>query len=152
MKLSKISLAVIAAAGLLSLAPSTQAQTNSPGTPPPGRRGGMSVEARLASLDKALGETNKLSDVQKPKVKAALEEQTKNLQELMAQRDSLSQEEIRAKRTALAEDTAKKMKEILNPDQFKVWQQQAQRGPGRRPGAAPGGAGAPTAPPSAQPN
>jgi Spy/CpxP family protein refolding chaperone len=144
MKLSKLSLAIIAAAGLLSLAPSIQAQTNVPGTPttpPPGRRGGgMSAEARLTAFETALGSTNKLTEAQKPKVKAVIEEQTKKMQELMGQRDSLSAEDLRTKRTALTEDINKKMKEILNADQYKVWEQQAQRGRGgRRQGGGGGG-------------
>lgn len=141
-----MSLAIVAAAGLLSLAQSSQAQTNTPGMAPPpgGRRGGMTAEARLMAFDKSLGETNKLSDVQKPKVKAVFEAQTKAMQELMAQRDTLSQEDLRAKRTALMEDTNKKMKEILNPEQFKIWEQTAQRRPGARRQGGAGGAGGAT--------
>jgi Spy/CpxP family protein refolding chaperone len=141
MRISKLSLAIIAAAGLLSLAPSMQAQTNAPGTRPPGRRGGMNPEARLTSLETALGSTNKLTEAQKPKVKAVFEEQTKKMQELMGQRDSLSQEDLRTKRTALTEEANKKMKEILNADQYKVWEEQAQRGRGGRGGRRPGGGG-----------
>ena len=138
MKLSRLSLAIIAAASVLSLAPSIHAQTNTP--PPGGRRGGMSADARLTAFETALGSTNKLTEAQKPKVKAVIEEQTKKMQELMGQRDSLSQEDLRAKRTALTEDINKKMKEILNADQYKTWEQQAQRGRGgRRAGGAGGG-------------
>lgn len=141
MKLSRLSLAIIAAAGVLSLAPSIHAQTNTP--PPGGRRGAMNAEARLTAFEKALGSTNKLTEAQEPKVKTVLEDQTKKMQEIMGQRDSLSQDDLRAKRTALTEDTNKKMKEILNADQYKVWEQQGQRRGGRRAGgaggAAPGG-------------
>jgi Spy/CpxP family protein refolding chaperone len=143
MKSSKLSLAIIAAAGLLSLAPSIQAQTNTPGTPAPGRRGGaMNPEARLTAFETALGSTNKLTEAQKPKVKAVIEEQVKKVQEIQGQRDSLSQEDLRAKRTALTEETNKKMKEILNADQYKVWEQQAQRGRGARRQGGGGGGGA----------
>jgi Spy/CpxP family protein refolding chaperone len=138
MKLSRLSLAIIAAASVLSLAPSIHAQTNTP--PPGGRRGGMSADARLTAFETALGSTNKLTEAQKPKVKAVIEEQTKKMQELMGQRDSLSAEDLRTKRTALTEDINKKMKEILNADQYKVWEQQAQRGRGgRRQGGGGGG-------------
>ena len=150
MKLSRITLAIIAAASLLSLAPSTQAQDKAPetpatqATPPPGgRRGGLSAEARLTAFAKALGSTNKLTDAQEPKVKTVLEDQTKKMQEIQGQRDSLGQDELRTKRTALTEDTNKQMKEILNADQYKIWEKQAQRGRGGRraaPAPATGGA------------
>jgi hypothetical protein len=142
MKLSKLSLAIITAAGLLSIAPAIHAQTNSSGsatTASPRRRGGMNPETRLKALETALGSTNKLSGVQKPKVKALLDEQVKKTQELTSQRDTLSQDELRTKRRALTEEINTKMKEILDADQYKVWQQQARRGRGGRRQAGGGG-------------
>ena len=83
------------------------------------------------------------SEAQTPKVKAVIEELVKKNQELMGQRDNLSQEDLRAKRTALTEEINKKMKEILNADQYKTWEQTAQRGRGGRRAGGAGGAGAP---------
>lgn len=135
----KTTLAIVAAAGLLSLS-SALAQTNTPppGTPPAGRRAqGFGADARLAAMERALGETNKLSEAQKAKVKAVYEEQGKKLQELMAQRDSAPQDELRTKRRAITEETNKKLKEILTPEQFKSFEAMPQgRGPrGPRPGS-----------------
>jgi len=75
MKLSKMSLAVIAAAGLLSLASSVRAEDPAPATPtpPPARRGAgarMTPEAQLKDLTEKL----KLTDEQQTKVKVVLEE------------------------------------------------------------------------------
>src|SRR5262245_16338385 len=112
MKLSRTLLAIIAVAGVLSLAPAVQAQTNAPGGGAGGGRG-RSVEAQLTALNERL----KLTDEQKTKVKAILEEQFKKLQELRND-TGLSQEDGRAKRQALREEVAKKMKEVLTPEQL----------------------------------
>jgi Spy/CpxP family protein refolding chaperone len=138
MKLTRTSLAIIAAVSVLSLTPAVHAQTNAPGGAP--RTGGGAGGGRR-SVDEqvtALSERLKLTDAQKPKVKAILEEQTKKGQELRAD-TSLSQDESRTKRQALREDTNKKMKELLTPEQDKQWEEQQQRG--RRNGGGAGGAG-----------
>ena len=115
-----MSLAVLAAAGLLSLASSVRAEDPAPATPtpPPVRRGGgmrMSAEEQLKNLTEKL----KLTDAQQPKVKAVLEEQTKQRQAL---RDA-TPEERKTKGPALREETTKKMKEILTADQFKQYEE-----------------------------
>src|SRR5881394_4594084 len=79
MKINKISMAMMAVASLLAASPAVYAQTANtnnaggggaaPGAP--GRAPRMTVDARLESLTKELA----LTDAQKPKVKAALEEQ-----------------------------------------------------------------------------
>lgn len=123
MKLSKLSLTILAAASLLSLAPSVRAQTN---TPPPARRGpGMGVDAQLNRMTEQL----KLTDEQKPKVKAVLEERNKQMQGLR----ELSPEDRRTKMQSLRQETNKKLKEILTPEQFKKYEemQRGMRG-GRR--------------------
>jgi len=132
MKLTRTSIALIAIAGLLASSPSVRAQTNAPSststnsTLAPGRRGGglMSVESQLNRLSEQL----KLTDEQKPKVKAVLEEQNKHLQ---AARD-LTPDERRAKLPSIREETDKKMQAILTPDQYKQFEQMRGRG-GRRP-------------------
>ena len=138
MKLSKMSLAVIAAVSLLALGSSVRAEDPAPAapTPPPARRGGgmrMSPGEQLKNLTEKL----KLTDVQQPKVKAVLEEQTKQRQAL---RDA-TPEERKIKGPALREETTKKMKEILTVDQFKQYEEiQKTMGPGARrnaDGAAP---------------
>ena len=140
-----MSLAVLAAAGLLSLASSVRAEDPAPATPtpPPVRRGGgmrMSAEEQLKNLTEKL----KLTDAQQPKVKAVLEERTKAMQ---GARD-LTPEERKTKMTALREENTKKMKESLTADQFKQYEElQKTMGPGARRNAdsaapAPGEGGA----------
>jgi Spy/CpxP family protein refolding chaperone len=141
MKLSRISLAILAATSLLSLAPSVRAEDPAAPTPPPtaARRAGggrMTAEARLKELTEKLT----LTAEQQPKVKVVLEEAIKARQDA---RD-LAPEERQPKMKALMEDTNKKMKEILTPEQFTKYEevQKTQRGP-RGPGAgAPGEGGA----------
>jgi Spy/CpxP family protein refolding chaperone len=135
MKLTKTLVAIIAVAGALSLTPAVNAQTNAPGGAPRAGGGGRrSVDEQVNMLSERL----KLTDAQKPKVKAILEEQQKKAQELRAD-TGLSQDEMRTKRQALREDTNKKMKEVLTPDQYKQWEESQQRG--RRAGGGAGGAG-----------
>lgn len=133
MKLSRLSLAVLAASSLLSLAPSVRAEDPAAPTPPPARRAGggrMSAEAQLKDLTEKLT----LTAEQQPKVKAVLEEQIKARQ---AARDLTTAEERPAKMKAMREENTKKMKEILTADQFTKYEeiQKTQRGP-RSPGAA----------------
>jgi Spy/CpxP family protein refolding chaperone len=142
MKLTRTSIALAAIAGLFALSPSVRAQTNAPSStstnsiPPQGRRGGglMSTESQLSRLSEQL----KLTDEQKPKVKAVLEGQNKQLQ---VARD-LPPEERRAKLPSIREETDKKMQAILTADQYKQYEQMRGRG-GRRPtgGNAGGNAG-----------
>lgn len=129
MKIRKVSLiAILAVGSLLSQSPALRAQgTNPPAGQPPGARpgGGMgfSADARLARLTEQLS----LTDEQKPKVKAALEAQTK---EMAGLRD-LAPEERRAKGMAAREEMTKKMKTILTEEQFKKYEALPQgRGPG----------------------
>ena len=139
MKLSKLSLTLLAAAGLLSLAPILQAQTNLPAKAAAHRAGArMSADGQLKTLTEQLS----LTEDQKPKVKAALEEQIKARQ---AARD-LAPEEKKAKAKATHEEITKKMKEVLTADQFKKYEA-AQQGPKARrktevqaPASAAGGA------------
>lgn len=130
MKLSRMSLAVIAASSLLSLSPSVRAEDPAAPQPPATTRrmGGarISVDDQVKNLTEKLT----LTAEQQPKVKAVLEERLKSMQ---ASRD-LSPEERRTKMQSLREETTKKMKEILTVDQFKKYGeiqklQQGQRGP-----------------------
>jgi periplasmic protein CpxP/Spy len=87
------------------------------------KKGGrMTVEQRMERLSTELS----LTDDQKPKVKALLEETAKKMGEL---RD-LPQDERRPKFQALREEETKKMKEILKPEQFEKYQTINQRRPG----------------------
>lgn len=79
----------------------------------PGGRRGPSVEQRMDRLNEEL----KLTDEQKPKVKAVLEATQKKRQELFTD-SSTPPEERREKARALMNEETKKMKAILTPDQF----------------------------------
>jgi Spy/CpxP family protein refolding chaperone len=131
MKINKTIMAVIAAAGVLTVCPAVHAQdaTNTPPaqTTPRARRGGPTLE----SIDKAVT----LTDEQKPKVKLALEDLNKTAQDAA----NLDQDERRTKMRSAREDFNKKMKDILTPDQYTKFEAMP-RG-GRRGGAGGGGGG-----------
>src|SRR5262245_62040976 len=100
MKTYKLSLiAALALGGLMACASLATAQDNkdnkdSKGGGQGGRRGGMSVDARMERLTTELT----LTDAQKPKVKAVLEESQKKFGEIRGD-SSLSQEQRREKMT-----------------------------------------------------
>jgi Spy/CpxP family protein refolding chaperone len=145
-------MAALAAGALIACSPSMLAQdsTNTPpagapaGGPPGGgmRRGGPSLE----QLTKTLA----LTDDQKPKVKAALDEMTQKMSELRKDPDfaGLSREDRMAKIKPIRDALTAKMKDILTPDQFAKFQKM---GPGMRGNRPPGGAPAGTPPATATP-
>lgn len=155
MKLSKTSLTMLAAAGLLSISPvsNAQVQSNKPSVARPGAGlAGRALEARLRELTTRL----KLTEEQAPKVKAILEEQDKKHAELRSA-GTVPMEERRAKLQAINEETTKKMKEVLTAEQFAKYEELAKQQRNRRQGggfgvrpAAPGAApeGAPGAKPA----
>src|SRR6185295_19117660 len=129
MKINKISMAMMAAASLLATSPAVFAQTNNAGGAAPAAPAAPGGRARggpltIEAIDKAVT----LTDAEKPKVKAALEEQTTAMQ---AARGETDQTQRRAKATAAREEFTKKMKEILTPEQFTKFQAIAPQG-GRR--------------------
>ncbi len=60
----------------------------------------------------------KLTDAQKPKIKAIYEDMAKKMKELK----DVPKEERKEKGKALREEQNKKMKETLTPDQYTAWQ------------------------------
>ncbi len=117
MKLHKLSLiAALAVGSLLVFTNVSSAQENKDGT----KKRGQSVEQRMDRLSTELN----LTDAQKPKVKAVLEESQKKMQELRND-TALDQSQRREKFQALREAETKKMKEILKPDQFEKYQTMA---------------------------
>jgi Spy/CpxP family protein refolding chaperone len=96
--------AALALGGLLTLTNVASAQDAKEG-----KKGRFSPEQRLEQLTKDLS----LTDAQKPKVKAVLEDTSKKRAELQ----NVDQSERREKGRALMEDENKKMKEILTPEQ-----------------------------------
>jgi len=109
---------MLALGGLLACGAVAFAQDQAapqPSTTQPGgkKRGGLSIEQLTVQL--------KLTDEQKPKVEAILKDSQKKRQELRAD-TSLTQEERRAKSTAVMAESSKKLKEILTPEQFEKYQ------------------------------
>lgn len=94
-----------------------------PQGPGGGSRGGEhrrppSVDDQLTRLDKELS----LTDAQKPQVKSALEDQHKQMDALM-QDSSLSREDRMAKMKEIHESSSGKIREALNDDQKKKFDQ-----------------------------
>lgn len=133
MKTHKFSLiAALALGGLMACASLATAQDNkdskSSSGQGQGRGRGMSVDARMERLTTELT----LTDAQKPKVKAVLEESQKKFRE-MREDTSLSQEQRREKMGTIREEETKALKPILTPEQMEKYKnlpQQFRRGQG----------------------
>jgi Spy/CpxP family protein refolding chaperone len=114
MKIRTFSLVAALALGSL-LACTTIASAQD--TPAPKKGKGPSVERQLERMTTEL----KLTDDQKPKVKAVLEDSNKKRQELFAD-SSVTGDDRRTKMRAIMDDQDKKLKEILTADQYKSWE------------------------------
>jgi protein CpxP len=115
--MSKLSVvAAMALGGLVAFSTLATAQ-NANRESKKGTRGGSGVEQRLERMSTQLS----LTDEQKPKVKAVLEETAKKMRDV-------PQAERREKTRALWEEQNKKMKEILTADQFKKYEEMSPRG------------------------
>ena len=79
-----------------------------------GGKRGFSPEQQLERMNEQL----KLTDAQKPKVKAVLEETSKKRQEL----GDVPQDQRREKYQALRDEENKKLKAILTSEQYEKWQ------------------------------
>jgi Spy/CpxP family protein refolding chaperone len=126
MRTNKLMLVATMALGvLLACGTSAMAQDNKEGKG--GKRGRMSAEERLKQMDESL----KLTEAQKPKVKAALEDTQTKMQEA---RTAPQEERGEKMRTIMADET-KKMKEILTPEQFTKYEEmRPARGGGKKKG------------------
>ncbi|HXU79020.1 MAG TPA: hypothetical protein VN794_20750 [Methylomirabilota bacterium] len=92
-------------------------------------KGGPSVEQQLTRMTEALS----LTDEQKPKVKAVLEDSQKKRQEIFGD-SSLSREQRMEKVRPIMEDQDKKLKEILKPDQYEKYEKMRDEMRRNRPG------------------
>ena len=88
-----------------------------------GRERGMNADAQLEHMSKALN----LTDDQKAKIKPILEDQDKQMHQLM-QDTSVSQQDRRAKFRELHENTMSQIKPILTSDQQKKLESMHERG------------------------
>jgi periplasmic protein CpxP/Spy len=115
MKINKFSVMTgLVLGGLMACSSMAVAQDQKPGG---GRGRGPSVEQRMERMTEEL----KLTDAQKPKVKAVLEATAKKGQELRGD-SSVPREERREKMQAIMEQENKQLKEILTPDQYTKWE------------------------------
>ncbi len=109
MKINKFSVITgLALGSLVACSNLAMAQDQKPG----GGRRGPSVEQRMERMTEEL----KLTDEQKPKVKAVLEDSQKKQQELFSD-SSVSREDRREKMRGIRDNEDKKLKEILTADQ-----------------------------------
>lgn len=137
MKMTKtLAIATFVAGSLFAGSLALQAQ-DTPQTPPSAGAGpGAHARPNAEQIAKDLG----LTDDQKAKVKAALEEQQAAMKTLH-ENTTLSKEDKRTQMKALRESFLAKMKEILTPDQFEKWQKAMQHnrpsGGGQKPQAPP---------------
>jgi len=119
MKINKLSVITgMALGGLVACSNMALAQDQKPGG---GRGRGPSVEQRMERMTEEL----KLTDEQKPKVKAVLEASQKKRQELFTD-SSVPREERREKMQGLMEEENKKLKEILTADQYTKYEKMRQ--------------------------
>lgn len=88
-----------------------------------GRGQGMNPDAQLEHMSKALN----LTDDQKSKIKPILEDQDKQMHQLM-QDSSVSQQDRRTKFQQIRENSMSQIKPILNPDQLKKLEAMHERG------------------------
>jgi Spy/CpxP family protein refolding chaperone len=115
--MSKISLiAALALGGLIACSTLATAQDATKDANKSGKKG-FSVEQRLGALTTKLS----LTDDQKPKVKAVLDDTAKKMKDLAPEDRQTKGREIRTEET-------KKMKEILTADQFTKYQEMFQHG------------------------
>lgn len=127
------------------------ADTNAPAVPPPagappGPRGGM--RGGGPTLEQLTAQLN-LTDDQKPKVKAILDDRDKKIQEL---RDSNpTPEDRRSKAQSIRQETSDALKAVLTDDQFKKYEEMTQRGRNRPGGGNPPPPANPPANPPAKP-
>ena len=123
--MKKLSLiAALALGGLMACSTLAKAQDSTNNVPKKdGKRGMPTVEQQMERMTTALD----LTDAEKPKVKAVLEETSKKMQEIFSD-SSLDQAARREKMQPIREEQNTKMKAILTDDQYTKYLAMNQRG------------------------
>ncbi len=88
----------------------------------PKKKGRFSVEQQMERYTTELN----LTDEQKPKVKAVLEESNKKMREIFSDQ-SMDREQRMEKMRPIREEQNKKMKKILTEEQYKKYEDMAQK-------------------------
>ena len=119
MKRTRLSLIGAIALGALMACTTVRAQESKEGKKGdrPEGKGPPTVEQQLEKMTKELS----LTDEQKPKVKAVIEENRKKMRELFTDNTG-DRQKMREKRKELSDEQDKKLKEILKPDQYEKWE------------------------------
>jgi Spy/CpxP family protein refolding chaperone len=123
--MKKLSLiAALAIGGLVACSTLATAQDSTNNVPKKGGKRGMpTVEQQMERMTKTLD----LTDAEKPKVKAVLEDTSKKRQEIMSD-TSLDRAAIREKMQPITDEQNKQMKAILTDDQYTKYLAMNQRG------------------------
>jgi Spy/CpxP family protein refolding chaperone len=123
--MKKISLvAALALGGLMACSTLATAQDSTNNVPKKGGKRGMpTVEQQMERMTTTLD----LTDAEKPKVKAVIEETNKKMQEIFSD-SSLDQAARREKMQPIREEQNTKMKAILTDDQYTKYLAMNQRG------------------------
>jgi signal recognition particle subunit SEC65 len=123
--MKKLSLiAALAIGGLVACSTLATAQDSTNNVPKKGGKRGMpTVEQQMERMTTALD----LTDAEKPKVKAVLEDTSKKMKEIMSD-TSLDQAARREKMQPIRDEQNKQMKAILTDDQYTKYQEMNQRG------------------------
>ena len=122
--MNKLSLiAAMALGGLVACSTLATAQDATNNVPKKNGKHGFGIEQQMQRLSDQLT----LTDEQKPKVKAALEDQQKKMQELRGD-TSLDPAARRDKMQTIREELNTKMKAILTADQYTKYQEMSHRG------------------------
>jgi len=136
-------LLTFAASGLLVLGVALGAHAQEAGPPPGGGQMGrghrMSPDEELSRLDKQL----KLTDDQKSSIKPILEDRQKQMESLRSD-SSLSREDRMTKMRSIMDESNGKIRNVLNDDQKKQFDDMQQHMHGRTRG--PGGGAPPASP------
>lgn len=117
MKIPKIGLMAALALGALMAGNTISNAQDDKAEKKGGRKGGPTVEQQLEHMTKELS----LTDDQKPKVKEVIEANRKQMQEVFADRTG-SRDERREKMQKIGDEQDKKLKAILNADQYTKWE------------------------------
>ena len=123
--MKKLSLvAALAIGGLVACSTLATAQDSTNNVPKKGGKRGMpTVEQQMERMTTALD----LTDAEKPKVKAVLEDTSKKMKEIMSD-TSLDQAARREKMQPIRDEQNKQMKAILTDDQYTKYLAMNQRG------------------------
>jgi Spy/CpxP family protein refolding chaperone len=123
--MKKLSLiAALAIGGLVACSTLATAQDSTNNVPKKGGKRGMpTVEQQMERMTTALD----LTDAEKPKVKAVLEDSSQKMKEIMSD-TSLDRAAIREKMQPITDEQNKQMKAILTDDQYTKYLAMNQRG------------------------